>query len=120
LILSFAERAGDFRGFTAGQVQTALVTMGLIALVPPIIATLLQKRLSAVVVAICGSFIHGAIGFGIMSALVYPQFFGSLIFFPFMMLFTHLALSPPFHSACRHKWVPKCPPRQSKIGKLTL
>lgn len=89
MILSFAERAGDFRGFTAGQVQTALVTMGLIALVPPIIATLLQKRLSAVVVAICGSFIHGAIGFGIMSALVYPQFFGSLIFFPFVMLFTH-------------------------------
>jgi len=90
MILSFTERAGDYRGFTPGQVQSALVVMGLVALVPPFFAALLQSRISATMVAIVGVLAHGAIALGIMTALVYEQFFASLICLPFVMLFTHI------------------------------
>ncbi len=89
LILSFAERAGNHRGFTFDQVQMALITMGLLAIVSPILSALLQNRLNPMLVTIVGTLFHGLIALGVMTATEFPMFMGALIFFPAVIVFTH-------------------------------
>jgi len=58
MILSFAERAGNFRGFTGGKVQAALITMGFVALLPAILAAFFQSRVSAMTVGMVGALLQ--------------------------------------------------------------
>ena len=89
LILSFAERAGDHRGFTFEQIQTALITMSILAIISPILSAVLQKRLNARVVVMIGVIVHGLLCLGIMTATDYPLFIGTLMFLPAVIVFTH-------------------------------
>jgi len=89
MILSFAERVGNFRGFTGGEVQTALITMGFVALLPAILAAFFQSRISAMTVGMLGALLHGLVCFGTMFGAGYSMYFAALIFVPFIMIFTH-------------------------------
>jgi len=89
MILSFAERVGEHRAFGAGQVQTALITMALVAIFAPILSAVLQNRFNTGIVAIIGSVVHGGLALGIMTFTDFSLFMGVLIFFPAAILFTH-------------------------------
>jgi predicted MFS family arabinose efflux permease len=92
MALSFAGRAGVDFGFEPQQVQTALVIMGLVAILPAIIAALLEKKLSAMWVAPVGAVLHGICALLVFSADNYASFLAPLIFMPFIMIFTHTFL----------------------------
>lgn len=92
MVLSFAERAGRDGGFGADQVQFALITMGVVAILPAIIAAILEKRLSTMWVAPMGALLHGGCALIMMTAGSFPAFMAPLIFLPFIMIFTHTFL----------------------------
>lgn len=92
MAMSFAERAGVDGGFGADQVQFALITMGLVAILPAIIAALLEKKLSVMWVAPIGAMLHGTFALLMLTATDFNMFMAALIFLPFMMIFTHTFL----------------------------
>lgn len=92
MALSFAERAGIDGGFGAEQVQFALITMGLVAILPAIIAAMLEKKLSAMWVAPIGALLHGVCALAMLSADEFPMFMAAIVFMPFLMIFTHTFL----------------------------
>lgn len=89
MILSFAARAGMDSGFGTDQVEMALITMGIIAILPAIVAVILQYRFSPMWVAPLGAILHGACALSLMSAGDFPIYLASLIFMPFILIFTH-------------------------------
>lgn len=89
MILSFAERVGVDHGFGSDRVQMALITMGIIAILPAILAAFLQNRVAPMKVGVFAAIIHGALAFGIMTSPGFPMFMAPLIFFPFIMIFAH-------------------------------
>ncbi|WP_416883615.1 MFS transporter [Marivita sp.] len=92
MALSFAERAGIDGGFGAEQVQLALITMGIVAILPAIIAAVLEKKLSVMWVAPIGALLHGGCALVMLSADEFTFFMAPLIFMPFLMIFTHTFL----------------------------
>lgn len=89
MMFSFVERIGADAGFTLQQVQLGLVLSGALAILPAIFATLLEKRLPAVGVAITGAVLQGVLAVMLSRATEYPVYLGSMLLFPFIMLFTH-------------------------------
>jgi predicted MFS family arabinose efflux permease len=92
MALSFAERAGRDFGFGAEQVQFALITMGILAILPAIIAAFLERKLSVMWVAPIGALLHGGFALLMFSADAFNMFMAPLIFLPFIMIFTHTFL----------------------------
>jgi predicted MFS family arabinose efflux permease len=89
MILSFAERIGIDSGFAPEKVQMALISMGFVAILPSLLAAYFQKRLSPLKVAVAGAILHGALGFVIMGVPGFAAYIIPLVFFPFVMVFTH-------------------------------
>ena len=92
MALSFAERAGIDFGFGAERVQFALITMGILAILPAIIAAVLEKKLSVMWVAPIGALLHGGCALVMLAAGGFTMFMAPLIFMPFLMIFTHTFL----------------------------
>lgn len=92
MVLSFAERAGVDGGFGADRVQFALITMGLVAILPAIIAAMLETRWSVIWIAPIGAVLHGVLALILMMAGDFTTFMAPLIFLPFILIFTHTFL----------------------------
>jgi len=92
MIMSFAVRAGMDGGLGADEVEIALISSGVVAIFPSMIAAMLQYRLLAMSVAVFGAILHGVLALCLMTASSFPIFLVSLIFLPFILLFTHTFL----------------------------
>lgn len=92
MALSFAERKGVDSGFGVDMVTMALIVMGLVAILPAILAAILEKKFSVLWVAPIGALLHGGCALFMLSAGTFPAFMGPLIFMPFLMIFTHVFL----------------------------
>lgn len=89
MMLSFLEPIGLAHGFDAGQIMNVLLAIGLVNLLPGLLAALLERKVSAHAVMIAGPVLQGALGF----TLTHSTFFGLYAFagiiFPTVMIFTH-------------------------------
>ncbi|MFT0174024.1 MFS transporter [Paraburkholderia mimosarum] len=89
MMLSFLEPIGLAHGFNASQIMNVLLAIGLVNLLPGLLAALLERKVSAHAVMIAGPVLQGALGF----TLTHSTFFGFYAFagiiFPTVMIFTH-------------------------------
>lgn len=89
MIFSFLERMGADRGLTMDQIQGVLITLGLVAITPSILAVLLQNKLSALKVGVFGALVQALLAVGISWSSGFYLYAVSAVFFPFIMIFTH-------------------------------
>ncbi|WP_407158521.1 hypothetical protein [Bradyrhizobium sp. STM 3557] len=87
IIFSFLERMGAHRGFAPGQIQGVFVVMGLLAILPTLLAALLEKSVSPITVGIVDALAQGIIAIIISCSTGVP--YAAAVAFPFVMLFTH-------------------------------
>lgn len=83
MLISFAERAGVEGGYGEEAVQLALISMAFLAILPPVLAGVLQHRIAALKMAMCMCFTQAAVGVWLMTATSYPWYFGALLLMPF-------------------------------------
>jgi predicted MFS family arabinose efflux permease len=89
MMFSFLERMGADRGLSQEQIQGVFITLGLVAITPAVLAGLLEKRLPAMGVAICGALVQGAMAVMVSCSTGFLPFLIPAVAFPFIMLFGH-------------------------------
>lgn len=89
MMMSFAERIGADRGFSLGQIQLALGVSGFIAITPSLFASLLERRLPPLGVAVAGVAAQALVALMVTRSAGYPAYMAAVILFPFVMLFAH-------------------------------
>ena len=89
MMFSFVERIGIDRGFEAGQVTGVLIALGVINLLPGVLAALLQKRLSTRVVTVAGPCLQAVFALVITNATTFPVYAVPAALFVAIMIFTH-------------------------------
>jgi predicted MFS family arabinose efflux permease len=89
MIFSFLERMGADRGLSPDTVRGVLITLGLVAITPALLAAFLEKRASAIKVGIAGALAQGLLAIAISCSSGFWPYAVGAVFFPFVMLFTH-------------------------------
>lgn len=90
MVFSFVDRIGDLHNFDRKQVETVLIVMGVINLTPGLVASLLQKRLSPISVAIAGPCLQALFALSITHAASYfPLYAIPVAFYVTLVIFTH-------------------------------
>jgi predicted MFS family arabinose efflux permease len=89
MIFSFLERMGADRGLSPDTVRGVLITLGLVAITPALLAAFLEKRVSAIKVGIAGALAQGLLAIAISCSSGFWPYAVGAVFFPFVMLFTH-------------------------------
>lgn len=89
LIFSFLERIGMERGFGTGQVAGLLAVIGLINLLPSPLAGLLQKKLSALKVAVVAVLLQSILALGVSSSPTFTGYALAASIFPAVVIFSH-------------------------------
>lgn len=87
--LSFVERVGNFRGFDSAAIGLMLSVGGLVVILAPIAAAILQKKLNPVWVVILGMMVHAALSATLSNAssfLPYAIAYASVVT---TVVFTH-------------------------------
>lgn len=92
IVFSYLDRIGDVRGFSKEKIQTLLVVMGFVNLLPGILAALLQKHLSPFGVGIAGLCLQGACALAITNSHVYQLFAAPAAVYVTLTIFTHTFL----------------------------
>ena len=92
LVFSFVERIGVARGFGTDHVNGVLIAVGLVNLLPPVLAAVLQKRLDARSVAIAGPIAQVVLALTISRATTFMPFAVATSLWVFAMIFTHTFL----------------------------
>lgn len=90
LVLSFFERVGTFRGFSAKQIATALVVYTIVSLIPAPVAAFLQKRVNKFVVICFGPVLQAISALCIYQTHQFIVFtiFGSCMIFSILFIHT--------------------------------
>jgi predicted MFS family arabinose efflux permease len=89
MIFSFLEGVGLHRGFERASINGVLIALGLVNLLPAVLAALLQKRLSARKVLIVGPVVQLALAAAIMVSPVFGPYAFGAAFLAAVMIFTH-------------------------------
>ncbi|KAA0999190.1 MFS transporter [Paraburkholderia panacisoli] len=89
MMLSFLEPIGLAHGFGAGQIMNVLLAIGVVNLLPGLLAALLERRVSAHAVMIAGPVLQGALGFTLTHSTFFSLYAFAAIIFPTVMIFTH-------------------------------
>ena len=89
MMFSFLERMGADRGLSPEQIQAVFITLGLVAITPAALAGLLEKRLPAIGVGICGALVQGAMAVLVSFSSSFMPYVIPAVAFPFIMLFGH-------------------------------
>jgi predicted MFS family arabinose efflux permease len=92
LVFSFVERIGIAHGFGSDKVNGVLIAVGLVNLLPPVLAALLQKRLDARNVAIAGPIAQAILALMISRSTDFAPFAVATSLWVFAMIFTHTFL----------------------------
>lgn len=89
MVFSFIERIGADRGFGVDRVNGVLIALGLVNLLPGVLAALLQKRWSPVAVGIAGPIGQAVLALTMSSALTFAPYAVAASLYVFMVIFTH-------------------------------
>lgn len=89
MVFSFMERIGAERGFGMDRVNAVLIALGLVNLMPGLLAALLQNRLSPVWVGLAGPIGQAVLALTLSSALTFAPYAVAAALYVFMVIFTH-------------------------------
>ena len=89
MIFSFLEGAGLRRGFEQAAINGVLIALGLVNLLPAVLAALLQKHLAARKVLLVGPVVQVALAAIIMMSPAFGPYAFAAAFFAAVMIFTH-------------------------------
>ncbi|MQB37540.1 MFS transporter [Agrobacterium tumefaciens] len=92
LTFSYVERIGMARGYGEGEVQTVLLSIGIVNMFPALIAAALQKRLPPLVVGIAGAAVQALLSVLITGSNDFLLYAVPSLFFTAVMIFTHTFL----------------------------
>jgi predicted MFS family arabinose efflux permease len=92
MVFSFVERIGSARGFGAERVQAVLIALGLVNLLPGVLAALLQPRLAPLAVATAGLVVQAVLALVLSSATDYLPFAVAGALYVSVVIFTHTFL----------------------------
>lgn len=90
MTFSFLERVGSDRGFSPQAVHGVLVAIGLVALAPPVLAALLEKRLPARAVMLVGPVLQALVCMVIMNSSAFMPYAVAACLFAPVLIFTHV------------------------------
>lgn len=91
-VFSFVERIGDARGFGENTVQTVLIVMGFVNLLPGALAAMLQKRLPPLGVGLAGPALQTVLALSITHASITPFYALPAVAYVSIVIFTHTFL----------------------------
>ena len=89
MMFSFLERIGADRGFGVAAVTGVLIALGLVNLFPAPLAALLEKRLSARTVMLCGPVAQLGLALLMTQGTTFVPYAAGALFFAAVMIFTH-------------------------------
>ncbi len=89
MIFSFLEGVGIERGFERAAINGVLIALGLVNLLPAVLAALLQKRLAPRKVLLVGPVVQLALAAAIMLSPAFGPYAFGAAFFAAVMIFTH-------------------------------
>ncbi|RKR45155.1 MFS transporter [Paraburkholderia sp. BL17N1] len=89
MMLSFLEPIGLARGFSVGQVMNVLLVMGMVNMLPGLLAALLERKVSARAVMVAGPVLQGALGFALTRSTYFAPYAVAGVIFPTVIIFTH-------------------------------
>jgi len=92
MVFSFVQRIGLTRGFGIAHVNGVLVGVGLVNLLPPVLAALLQRKLDASSVALGGPIAQAILAWVISSTTSFVPYAFATSLWVFAMIFTHTFL----------------------------
>jgi predicted MFS family arabinose efflux permease len=90
MTFSFLERVGNDRGFSPQAIHGVLVAMGLVALAPPVLAALLERRLAARTVMLVGPVLQALLCLVIMNVSAFMPYAVAVCLFAPVLIFTHV------------------------------
>ncbi|MDQ2640565.1 MAG: MFS transporter [Pseudomonadota bacterium] len=89
MIFGFLEGVGTHRGFDRGAINGVLIVLGLVNLLPALLAALLQKRLSARKVLLAGPVVQCALAVTIMVSPAFGPYAFAAALLAAVLIFTH-------------------------------
>ena len=92
MVFSFVERIGAARGFGADKVQVVLIALGLVNLLPGVLAALLERKWSAFVVGMAGPIGQALLALMMTASTDYAYYAVAASLYVFMVIFTHTFL----------------------------
>jgi predicted MFS family arabinose efflux permease len=92
MVFSFVERIGAARGFGVDKVNAVLIALGLVNLLPGLLAALLQSKWSPVAVGIGGPVGQALLALVMSSTLVFLPYAVAAALYVSMVIFTHTFL----------------------------
>lgn len=92
MVFSFVQRIGLSRGFGDAHVNAVLVAVGLVNLLPPVLAALLQRKLDARNVALAGPLAQALLAWVISNTTSFAPYAVAVSLWVFAMIFTHTFL----------------------------
>lgn len=92
MVFSFLERIGSARGFETENVNTVLVALGFVNLLPGALAAILQKRLPPLVVGFCGPVLQAILALTMSNSQAFLPYALSASVYVSIVIFTHTFL----------------------------
>jgi len=89
MIFGFLEGVGTHRGFDRGAINGVLIVLGLVNLLPALLAALLQKRLAARKVLLAGPVVQCALAVTIMVSPAFGPYAFAAALLAAVLIFTH-------------------------------
>lgn len=90
MIFSFVERIGTELGIATAQLATIFVFVGLMNIIPPILAGFLENKLVPLSVAVVGACVQAILAYVLTHSAGLTQYVIPVLFMPFVILFTHV------------------------------
>lgn len=87
--ISFVERLGNFRGYSANDIGLMLAVGGIVALMAPVAATILEKRISPLRVVVLGMSVHGILSLVLFNSGAFGPYAIAYALGTATVLFTH-------------------------------
>lgn len=92
MVFAFIERIGVDKGFGVERVNGVLIALGLVNLTPGVLAALLQKRVSPLLVGMLGPVGQAVLALTIVNATSFAPYAVATSLYVFMVIFTHAFL----------------------------
>ncbi|WP_321857380.1 MFS transporter [Paraburkholderia tropica] len=92
MVYSFLQHLGLVRGFGDARVNGVLVAVGLVNLLPPVLAAVLERRLDARNVALCGPVAQAVLALVLTSTTGFAAYAFAASLWVFATIFTHTFL----------------------------
>jgi len=89
MMLSYMERIGDAHGFSKQMVMSVLLAVGIVNLLPGVLAAVLERKLSAYAVMVAGPVLQVVLGLTLTQSSQFGPYAFAAAVFPAVMIFTH-------------------------------